>query len=296
MAVPLIHNPRSGGGRGARIAKKAASLLAHEGLDTQEHQTTGPMDAGDIAMRLAKEGHDLILVLGGDGTLSEAVDGILRSGHAPTLGLLPGGTGNSLLRDFGEPSLEAGVKRIAARGEHRALDAARVRWANGAHERHFVNVFGTGFMAKVCDLANRHYKWMGSASYTWSVFPELTRLRSPPTRLILDGRTIEENLPLVAVCNSIHTGGAMKIAPMAKTDDGWLDVIALREVDRRELLSIFPKIFNGTHIGHERVLVERARTIRIEPSEPSPLLGDGEVYGQTPCDIEVMPGALRVLV
>lgn len=295
MAVPLIHNPASAGGKGARLARKAAALLAAEGMDVAPRATTGPLHAADLAETLAKEGHDLVLVIGGDGTISEAAEGLLRSGSRATLGLLPGGTGNSLLRDFGPVDLAASARRIAARGAPRALDAGRVTWG-AAEARHFVNVFGVGFMAKVCDLANRRYKWMGHAAYSWAVFPEMARLRAPPTRLVLDGRIVEEPLALVAVCNSAHTGGTMRIAPMAKPDDGWLDVVALRDVGRPGLLGLFPRIFTGSHVHDPRVLVARAKSIRIEPAEPSPLLADGEVYGETPCHVEALPGALRVLV
>jgi diacylglycerol kinase (ATP) len=151
-------------------------------------------------------------------------------------------------------------------------------------------------MAKACDLANRRYKWMGSASYSWAILPELARLRAPMTRLTLDGGEREEPLALVAVCNTQHTGGAMRIAPAAVADDGLLDIIALRDVSRARLLRLFPKIFGGSHVDEPDVLVARAKRIRIEPAEPSPLLGDGEVYGATPVDIECLPRVLRLLV
>lgn len=293
VAVPLIHNPRSASGRGAKLAEKAARLLAERGVQTRPIATYGPMDAGAKAAQLAKAGESRVLVIGGDGTLSEACDGILSGGHDITLGFLPGGTGNSLLRDFGLTTLEAAADAIAA-GDERRIDAARATWDGGS--RHFVNVFGTGFMAKVCDLANARYKWMGGASYSWAVFPELTRLSSPRTRLVLDGKVVEERFGLVSVCNSKHTGGGMLIAPQAESDDGLLDVVALHEVSRGGLLRIFPRIFKGTHIGHERVFSARAREIRIEPDEESPLLGDGEVYGRTPVEIRVLPGAVRALL
>lgn len=291
--VPLLYNPRAASGRGGALARKAARLLEERGLRARLVGTSAPGHASHLAEDLAKGSAERILVLGGDGTLSEAADGVLRSGRRPEMGFFPGGTGNSFLRDFGLSSLEDAVARVA-RGEPRDVDAALATWPGG--ERHFLNVFGVGFVARVCDFANRRLKWMGGRSYTFAVLPEVARLRSPPTRLALDGRAMDGEYALVSVCNTVHTGGGMRIAPMARPDDGWLDVVALRAVGRARLLRLFPKIFDGSHVGEPEVLVERARHVRVEPSEPSPLLGDGEVYGATPVEARVLPGALRALL
>ncbi len=195
------------------------------------------------------------------------------------------------MRDFGLESLERAVDAVA-RGKTRDVDAALASDASG--DRHFINVFGTGFVAKACDFANRRLKWMGNASYTASIFPELVRLRAPATRLVLDGEVIERKFALISVCNTIHTGGAMRIAPMALTDDGLLDVIALEEVSRRRLLHLFTKIFKGDHIGEKNVFVAQAKELSIEPASPSPLLADGEIYGKTPVRVRVLPKALTI--
>lgn len=291
--VPLIHNPRSAGGRGAWLAERARDLLASRGLHARLLATMGPGDAARIAEDLARAGEPRILAVGGDGTLSEVADGVLRTAMRPELGFLPAGTGNSFLLDFGVRTLEEGARRVAE-GKTRELDAGVASWAGG--ERHFINVFGTGFIARVCDRANRRFKAWGDLAYSAAVFPETARLRSPVTRLVLDGAEIEERFALVAVCNTIHTGGAMRIAPMARADDGWLDVVALRAVGRAHLLALFPRIFSGSHVGHPRVFIGRAREVRIDPAEPSPLLGDGEVYGESPVRVRVRPAALRLLL
>lgn len=290
---PLIFNPRAGGGRGAAIAEEAKRVLEARGIRVALEPTAGPGGAAPLAAKLAKSGAERVLVVGGDGTVSEAADGILGSGRNPVLGCLPAGTGNAFLLHFGVRTLEEAADRIAA-GKATAVDAARATWEGGS--RHFINVFGVGFAAKVCDTANRRFKWVGSQAYNVAVFPELIRLKSPATRLVLDGKPVDEPFPLIFVCNTVYTGTAMKAAPDAKHDDGMLDVIALRKVGRIGLLRLFPKIFSGEHVGHERVLVARAKEIRIEPSQPSPLLGDGEVYGTTPVTATVVPKALRMLV
>lgn len=291
--VPLVFNPRSAGGRGTALAERASDILSSLGVATRPVPTLAPGDGARIAEELSRAGEPRILAVGGDGTLSEVADGALRSGRRPELGFLPAGTGNSFLLHFGVKALHDAARRIA-RGEPHELDAGLAEWPGG--QRHFINVFGTGFVARVCDLANRRFKRAGDLAYSLAVFPETARLRSPPTRLTLDGQAFDGEYALVSVCNTTHTGGAMRIAPQAEPDDGWLDVVALRRVGRVKLLRMFPLIFSGKHVGHERVLVERARRVRIEPAEPSPLLGDGEVYGGTPVDVSVAPRAWRLLL
>lgn len=292
--IPLIYNPRSGGGKGERRMEAARELLRDQGVATRAVPTLAPGDATRLAEDLALAGERRILVVGGDGSCSEVADGILRSGMDVALGPMPGGTGNDFLLAMGVTGLEDAARRIAADAPRR-LDAGLARWDEN-QARHFVGVFGVGFMAKVCDLANRRFKWAGAKSYTLAVFPEMLRLESPATRLTLDGRELEAEYALVAVCNVERMGGGMKIAPMAKPDDGRFEVIALRKVGRARLLQLFPKIFDGSHVDEPDVLVDSAREVRIEPAEPSPLLGDGEVYGRTPVTVSLLPRAISVLV
>jgi diacylglycerol kinase (ATP) len=137
---------------------------------------------------------------------------------------------------------------------------------------------------------------MGPRGYTAAVLWELARMRNVPTRLTLDGTEETVSTCMVAVCNSVHTGGAMKMAPLARPDDGWFDVLLCESMGRFELAGVFPRIFDGSHVRHPKVRMTRAKHVRIEPERPSPLLLDGEVLGSTPIDIQILPGALRVLL
>ncbi len=293
--IPLVYNPASGHGEGTKRMETARSLFRRHDIEVDPVPTTAPGAASELTASLARD-HDTIYVVGGDGTLSEAADGVLSAGLQDdvALGFLPGGTGNDFLRDFTMEPIAVAADRIA-QGNERRIDAAHVTWPGGS--RHSINVFGTGFVADVCDFANRRLKWMGQASYTAAVYPVLAALRSPETRITIDDEeTIEGRFPMVAVCNSVHTGGDMIIAPMAQQDDGLLDFICLKQIGRIGLIRLFPKIFDGTHIEDDRVLHRKVRKVQIEPSRQGPLLGDGEVYGSTPVTIEVMPGALRLLL
>lgn len=300
--LPLIFNPRSAGGEGDLRMRAAVAALAVHNVQVEPVPTAGPGGATPLAERLAREGHATILAVGGDGTHNEAAEGVLRSGKAATLGLLPGGTANDFLSDLGVADVNDAARRIGAGigattggkpAEPRAIDAALVRYAGG--ERHFINVFHTLFAARVGAIANRRFKWMGPAGYKAAVLSGVATLRSPATKLVVDGKELDEPLSLVAVCNTRHTGGKMDMAPMAVPDDGLLDVIALKKIGRVALLRLFPKIFPGTHIGHPKVIHLRGKRIEIRPAEVGPLLFDGEVDGSTPCTIAVKPRALQIL-
>jgi diacylglycerol kinase (ATP) len=297
----LVVNPRSGGGRARAAAPAVSEALSRAGYQVELRETAAP--GGAESLGAGARDADVVVTLGGDGTVSEVVNGVLGREDWPanlTVTPLPLGTGNSFVRHFGPAS---GDWRSALtgflEGKRRRVDAARATWREGPHPRRrwFVNVFGTGFMAQVADVTNRRLKVLGGRGYIAGVFWQLARLASPPTRLSLDGaRRLEsdERLTLVAVCNTQWTGEKMWIAPRADASDGLLDVVTLGPVTRLELVRIFPRIFDGTHLMHPAVRSYRAARVEVEPSFAGPLLLDGEVMGTTPVQIEVVPGAIQI--
>lgn len=293
---PLLYNPAAGGGRGAIRVREAEALLALQNIPVRLVPTQWPGHATDLVRELVAAGEKTMLVLGGDGTLSEASQGALPVGDV-TFGFLPGGTGNDFLRDFGITDLDDGVERIAA-GRVQNVDAVHVAFGEGdaAGERYSINVFATGFGARVADKTNRRFKFLGKAGYTAAVLTELVGLRADPTRFIVDGKEIQGAYPMVAVCNSRHTGGGMMIAPDADPTDGQMDWFLMGDMSRTAFLRVFPRVFKGTHTDHPKVTMGRACVVRIEPDRPSPLLIDGEVIGSTPAELRILPGALRVLL
>jgi diacylglycerol kinase (ATP) len=294
--VPIIYNPASGGGRGRARFKEASEMFAERNIELDPVETEHPGHATDLARDLSAVGNPFIYVMGGDGTLSEASEGILTSGRSPTLGFIPAGTGNDFLRDHGFTDRAHAIDRITM-GQPKAIDAATLRYEQEGEEhlRHWINIFGTGFAAQAGASA-AHYKWAKSQAYNLGVVEQIIGLKPTRTKLTIDGEERIGNYPMVMVCNSIHTGGAMKMAPMADTTDGLLDVLTIEGVGRIELLGLLGKVRDGAHVRHKAVNFERAKEVRIEPDRPSPLLVDGEVLGRTPVDVRVLPGALRVLL
>lgn len=323
--MALIVNPAAAGGRAGRALGPVQHALAQRGCKVEVYHTERPGHAGQLAQQAATAGPCAIATLGGDGTLNEAVQGLVAGGAWPdqvTITPIPVGTANSFARDFGLQTgdWQAAVERLVS-GQSRQVDVASISLgresggaagndaagsdAAGAPARlvYSVNVFGTGFMAAVAATTNRRMKRFGELGYSLAVFWELARLAPVPTRLTIglseaegDARTImiEAPLILVAVCNSQWTGDRMWIAPQADPADGALDVLTLGAISRLELVRLFGRIFSGRHRTHRAVNEYRVRRITIEPLVDGPLLIDGEVYGSTPVTVEVVPGAITV--
>lgn len=290
--VPLVYNPAAGAGRGERLARKTTRILAAGGVRARPIATRAAEGVGPQVQRLVRDGAARILVLGGDGTHGEAADALIQAGAGPTcaLGLLPSGTGNDLLHAFGLARLEDAVGRVL-RAQPRAIDVGLATWDRGS--RHFLSLFGTGFLADVTDLANRRLKALGRAAYTAAAPLALARLRATPTMLRLDGREVAGDLPLVAVCNTAYAGGRMRFAPAADPTDGLLDVLAIRGARAARVLRLLPLLRKGAHIAEPDIVVDRARRIEISTQAEQGLLADGETFGATPVTIEALPGALR---
>ncbi len=294
--VPLIYNPAAGGGRGRMRFKEAEALFALRDIELEAIPTEHPGHATDLAYELSGTSK-VLFVMGGDGTLSEASEGVLNAGHDPLLGFIPAGTGNDFLREFGFQDRLQAIDRITM-GRPRRIDAAKLQYGTDGdiRTRHWINIFGTGFAAQAAATANQRFKWAGGQAYNLGVLSELMRLKASPTRVVLDGVEHTGNYQMVMVCNSVHTGGAMQMAPMARPDDGLLDVLTVEGVGKAELIRLLAKVRDGGHVSHHKVRFDRAKKIHIEPTRPSPLLVDGEVMGTTPVDIDVMPGALQILL
>jgi len=250
------------------------------------------------ARAAVKKRPDALVVVGGDGMVNLAAN--LVAGTKVPFGLIPSGTGNDMARVLGIPyeDTEAAILALdAALGAGaRTIDAARITWfENGrTRERWFACALSAGFDAIVNERANamRHPK--GPSRYILALLAELVRLKPIAYRLTLDGEVIETAAVLVALGNGVSLGGGMKITPDALLDDGLLDVLIVKPLSRFNFLRIFPRVFAGTHVTDPRVRIERAAKVRIE-AEGIVAYGDGERIAPLPVDVEVVPGALRVL-
>lgn len=254
----------------------------------------------EVARAAVRTKPDALVVVGGDGMVNLGV-GLVASTTVP-LGIVPSGTGNDMARSLGIPhdDTEAAIRLLGESLGHpaRVIDAVRVQWTDAVgvpSERWFACALSAGFDAIVNERANlmRHPK--GASRYTIALLAELARLKPLHYRVTLDGEALELDALMVSVANGHSIGGGMRITPDAQLDDGLLDVMLVKPLSRFAFLRIFPSVFKGEHTSDPRVVMRRAKHVRIEVDAPIAAYADGERMGSLPVDVEVEPGALHVL-
>lgn len=286
----VIANPRAGHGRGARVLAGLLKSLEERGIAHAAAVSQQPGDVAEIAARAVREGASPLVLVGGDGTLFEAVNGMARAGRFLPVAQIPVGTGNSFIKDLGINTPEQGLAALV-QGRTRAVDIGRMRCSSG--EFYFVNLVGAGFVADVASRAG-HFKLFGDSSYTIGVLIELVLLRAGVCRVTADGRAHDGEAIFVEICNSRKTGGDMIMAPDAVVDDGLFDVVIARGMSRGTLLGLFPKIFTGEHVKDPHVESFRCAKVSVSFDRPQRVTPDGELLGTTPLEVEVVPRALEV--
>jgi len=308
-ATTLIVNPQARGGWPARKWPRIEPLL---------RSTLGPLEVcftkqqGDgrpLARAAVRNGSRLIIAMGGDGTASEVAAGLLEhqdSSHESepvcSFGYLPCGTGGDLRRTLATPdSLEAAAKAIAD-SPGRYIDAGRLDYTgnDGRPQRgYFINVASVGIGGLVDLYANRSSKLFGGKLTFFLASVRATlKYKNAAVRVKLDDRPVREHrIYLVAVANGRYCGGSMHMAPTALIDDGLLEVVLLGDLSFTEAVSVGRSIYAGQHLALPKVSCTRARTVTIEPCDPSEhvlLDVDGETPGRLPATWTVMPGAIHL--
>ncbi len=285
MRAVLVVNPIAGRGRGIRAAADAAKVLREYEWSTQTVHTSGPAHATELASRAAADA-DVVVSVGGDGTLSETLSGLLAS--KTPCGLIPCGTGNDFARFVG---IRPGARAAAAQIAHGAAWPIDVASVNGG-QSHFVNVLGIGFDAAVAARINRRRRVSaGLWAYMPAILSEVACRSHLQATVEVDGRRFEDEWLLVAVANGNAYGSGFRIAPEACCDDGLLDVILVRGSGRMEILRNLWLARHGKHLTHPKVQMIRGRRIRIHTQRQAPVMVDGDVSLHTPLEIEAVPGA-----
>jgi diacylglycerol kinase (ATP) len=306
-AAPLfIVNPIAGNGRAHGLAPRVQAWLDERGLTARLLETRERGHAERLASTAGDLGHDRVVVIGGDGTIQEVVNGLLTASRAsengvPAIGAIPAGNGNDLVRDLALPLDPMAALAVALGEETRPIDVAVARGDDG-RLRHFAVAGGVGFDARVAHVMYGHrFPWQrGRAGYFLSTFFELLRFRNHRLRLTLDTqdgeREIERRSLLVAFANGPYYGGGMQICPGADPADGFLDVCVAGDLSRWEALRLLPGIYRGAHVGHPKVEFVRARSVRFDGDDGTLVHLDGEPFGAIPVTIDLVPAALQVAV
>ncbi|MCF8359805.1 MAG: diacylglycerol kinase family lipid kinase [Prolixibacteraceae bacterium] len=292
--IYLIYNPFSGNRKSISILERVLPIFEGGGITLDILETKYQGHARELAQTLPYEGYDALCIIGGDGTMHEVVNGMLKREDKKKLpvGILPGGTGNSFMHDVNALDPEVAARRILT-GRLRPVDIARVD-ANGEIIYGF-NIVGWGLPTDILFTANK-LKWMGGQCYNIASLIEVLRNKPRLAKVKMDKQNIAGDYGFILGCNTIYTGNGMKMAPLAQTNDGLIDLIVLRKASRFILLYLFTKLFKGRHIGNPAVGYHQVKQFSIEPIEDHFLNIDGEIIGCTPVKVKVLKGKVDVLV
>ena len=301
---PLIHahvvlNPAAGRGAAGRALDPIAREFHHQGWSVEVECTEGPGHGAELAARAVQRGAQRIVAVGGDGTVHDVANGLLRHGRRGgggevALGVVPIGSGN----DFAKL---AGVYRHSpVRAVRRLVTAQTTRFDAGlVCGEYFVNSVGFGFGPEVVRVRNAMPGLSGFASYFVPVFRAFVRFRPPRFEVRARGFAETGYMMMVEVCNGTTAGGSYRFAPDALPGDGRLDVCLVRRVSLLRFLMAVPRVMRGTHATMREVALFQTREITIRSLEGPLLLHlDGELREPDAhqCTVRVKPGRLKVMV
>jgi diacylglycerol kinase (ATP) len=241
-------------------------------------------------------GAELLVAVGGDGTLNEVVNGLVE-GDGAELALIPRGTGADFARTFAIPSRLEDAVRVALAGRTRAIDLGRATyrsWQGREEQAYFANIASVGMSGAVARRVNEAGRGWAKLSYLSATLAVFARWRSCRLRVRVDDEARAGVMQDVIVANGRYFAGGMRICPQAEPDDGLLDCLLIGDVSKGELLRALPKLYRGSHLPHPKGELLRGRLVSIEAEEPLPVQLDGEQPGTTPVRFEVVPGALRL--
>jgi diacylglycerol kinase (ATP) len=298
----VIVNPMSGNGRTRSAWPTIARRLQRLGFDVDFRMTESAGDGVRLGREAIERGVSEVVVVGGDGTLNEVVNGLFlgSQGNAPdvTLSVIPAGTGRDFSRSIGIRSFDHSLEILGA-GEVVSIDAGRVDYTNsdGHQVRYFVNAGDVGIGAETAALLNRSSKLLGGKiSYFLGAARTILSFSGQPAKIVADGEVIHDG-PLAMACfaNGVYHAGGMLMAPNASLTDGAFDLLVLDDVPKYTLLgSLLPSVYAGRHLNHPNVTHRLAREIRV--SSPGTLLFevDGEQPGTTDICVTILPSSLRI--
>jgi diacylglycerol kinase (ATP) len=305
MKAGVIINPGAGSRGMRRHVSELELVLRSHFSDLTVCKTSGPGDAGRLAHKMCNDGVELVIAVGGDGTIGEVADGILaHDGARPALGIISCGTGSDFARTIGQPgNLKEQVLRIVS-GQRQPIDVGRVTYLNGAGQqafRHFINVasFGmSGATALAVNSARQKSRMPGRLLYLGHTVRELIRYQFQDVVMSLDGAPpVNAQIAVVAAANGQFFGSGMMVAPDARINDGWLEYVVVRGASKLTLIRDLQLLYTGRHMGHPAVTMLRGKRLEVSaPGQADVLIEiDGEAVGQLPATFEIVPQALTLL-
>ena len=294
--VHLFLNPTAGRGRAGKREARILALLGEPGFPVEVHRSTAVGDLEEQVRSSVDQGAGRIVVVGGDGSIHEATNGIMRARRSAALGIIPSGTGNDFAKASDIPlewelATRNLAKRIAGNEASKGIDVGKI------NDRFFANGAGIGFDAKVTQIARSYRLPIGDLVYLLAIFRAMIDGIATPRMRIAAAETIWDGpLTLANIANGPWIGGMFHIAPGAKNDDGVFDLLIAAPVSRSRIITLLPKLMTGRHMHEKEIVREPVSQVVVECSEPVASHLDGEVQPlQERFEIELLPRRLQLL-
>jgi diacylglycerol kinase (ATP) len=296
----FLVNPASANGSTGRRWPELARRAAAAGLEGATLFSERPGHLAELAREAALDGAELLVVVGGDGSVNEVANGLAGLGRQPEVAVVPRGTGWDFSRTFGIPRKIDDAVQVALEGDVRTIDLGRASyraWDGSDATTSFANVASAGMSGAIAKRANETTKALGGkASYLWATFAVFSGWAATEIEVAVDGERRAGPMFDVVVANGRFFGGGLEICPDAEPDDGLFDVLTIGDVTKRDLVQTMPKMYRGTHLPHPKAELLRGSSVTVTSETPLPIELDGEQPGTTPVTFEVAAGALRLRV
>ena len=296
--ILLIVNPVSGNKKSKIILADVQNKLKSNNMTFKVIETEYKGHIEKILKSHNLQTIDCICIIGGDGSFHEAVNGLMlrEDKLKKPLGIIPAGSGNSLSRDLNILDPSDSIKALI-NGKSTPMDIGKIDSDNDVI--YSFNITGWGMVANI-GIKAENYRWLGTSRYTiLSLFEILSKNTSFAKITYYNENNkkcyIKDKFMFAAICNTIHTGKGMKIAPHAKLNDGLMDLVLIKDASRFKLLLLMSKLFNGTHIENDIVEYIQIKKIELKPKNITKLNIDGEIKGLTPFKLTVMPNQIEII-
>ena len=284
----LVANETAGKGKALQLANQFTDLLSQADqefalINEKSYEKT----IEKLKVELSTNSYNKVIAVGGDGLVNLCIQHLAQSGL--TLGVIPAGTGNDFARAVGVNKMSmTEIFNLYTRTDPVKIDLGHVK--SSTNEKWFVQVLSTGFDAEVNSRANKIKRPKGKSKYTIATVRTLARFKPINYKIDIDSRKFDQSAMLFTIANGETYGGGMRICPGASNSDGIFELLLVRPVSRFVLLTIFPKVFKGNHIPHQKIDTYRAKVVTI--SAPTSAYADGEYVANLPITVTNVGNAL----
>ena len=287
--LQFIFNPIAGKGKSARFREALEPILKQKGVEYAFHETRRRRDAVEIARALTERADTDadIVAMGGDGTLSEVLNGVADPGRV-RLGIVPCGSGNDFAASAGIPDTPEGALEVLLSGEAKYTDYMECGGVRG------INAIGTGIDVDILRRYNRMKVLKGPTAYLVSLVQSVLSYRPYSFLEETDAGPVRHRAFIACAGNGRRFGGGIPICPEAAIDDGLLDVVIIDDIRRAAIPKAFIQLLKGKILTHPATVFKRQSALKILPDGPMPIQIDGEIYEDLPFDVRLVANRLRV--